>query len=178
MTGGAVPEFKEEGVAAMGEAWLDLLLRALAVVHYKFLWKIKNFMWLMLNNNILTNDKLIRRGWTRNEQCNLCSENETVDHILFRCSLARFILQEVYAALNIQRCPVGTEDPFREWIMSSPAKQHKLILCGSALLLCYGRFGRLTILHAFVSCSVVSLRGLFLPQHLVNSAEGLRAIKT
>jgi len=53
--------------------------------------KIKTFMWLIKHNAILTKDNLIKRKWRGDPQYRFCSEPETVNHLFFECSMARFI---------------------------------------------------------------------------------------
>jgi hypothetical protein len=53
--------------------------------------KIKIFMWLVENNSILTRDNLSRRGWQGDQRCAFCLENESIIHLYFDCSMARYI---------------------------------------------------------------------------------------
>lgn len=73
-------------------------------------------MWLMLKNSIMTKDNLLRRGWTGSEQCHFCSGDETVDHLLFQCALAKLIWQTVVCVMGFARAPVGAADMAGEWI--------------------------------------------------------------
>lgn len=56
-------------------------------INNSFIWKakvplkIKIFMWLLENNNILTKDNLIRRNWKGDKFCAFCNEEETIDHL-------------------------------------------------------------------------------------------------
>lgn len=118
---------------------LYLQLKAGCMVGYRFLWqlklplKIKIFLWLMLKNSILTKDNLLRRGWAGCEQCHFCLAKETVDHLFFRCTAARFIWQVVICALGITRAPANTSDMFDAWFYSFAAGQRKLMFwcsCG------------------------------------------------
>jgi zinc-binding in reverse transcriptase len=47
--------------------------------------KIKNFMWLVVQNKILTKDNLIKRGWCGSELCTMFSNQETVVHLFVTC---------------------------------------------------------------------------------------------
>lgn len=49
-------------------------------------------MWLLSNNKILTKYNLIRKKWTRDPLCVLCSQYlETVNHLFLQC----FKIQQV-----------------------------------------------------------------------------------
>ena len=94
--------------------------------------KVRVFMWLMLKNSILKKDNLARRGWTRSKQCHLCGHDESVEHLVFQCSLARLIWQVVIFALYLGRPPDGATDLMTTWMYRFPRSQHKLLLSGSA----------------------------------------------
>lgn len=115
---------------------LYLQLRATATVHYKGIWdiknplKVKNFIWLMVKNSVLTKDNLLRRGWHGSAQCLFCCRDETVDHLLFTCPLAKFAWQVVMFAYQLVMPPESTTDFLGNWLASFPVDQHKLVLCG------------------------------------------------
>lgn len=58
---------------------------------YTTLWKtkiplkIKIFMWLVKEGKILTKDNLAKKGWTGNQSCHFCNDNETIDHLFVTC---------------------------------------------------------------------------------------------
>ena len=43
--------------------------------------KIKIFLWLVLNNAILTKDNILKRRWQGDPSCYFCSQAETVNHL-------------------------------------------------------------------------------------------------
>ena len=52
--------------------------------------KIKNFLWRLLNGSIAVEDRLRTRGLKNADGCLLCgSESETINHVMFQCSLSR-----------------------------------------------------------------------------------------
>jgi hypothetical protein len=57
--------------------------------YFKKIWKskipnkIKIFMWLVVNDAILTKDNMIRRKWQGDLKCYFCSMNESAPHLLF-----------------------------------------------------------------------------------------------
>lgn len=73
------------------------LKRAQVPYPYKFLWntkvplKIKFFLWLVSRGSILTRDVLKARLGKDNGTCLFCARQESIDHLLFSCSLARYI---------------------------------------------------------------------------------------
>jgi hypothetical protein len=119
---------------------LYLQLRAEGSFPQKFLWKIKIpmkvriFLCEVLKNRILTKDNLLKRGWTGNDQCQFCSEKETVNHLLFGCGLAKLTWQVVLCAFQLVRPPDRVDDLFVGWIKSFPKSQRNLVLCGARAL--------------------------------------------
>jgi len=67
--------------------------------------KIKNFLWLVMNNAILTKDNLIKRKWVGSPQCHFCDEDETVSHLLFQCSMARAVWAVVAHSIKANNVP-------------------------------------------------------------------------
>ena len=53
--------------------------------------KIKIFLWLIEQNVILTKDNLVKRKWQGDVRCCFCPENESINHLFFDCSMARYI---------------------------------------------------------------------------------------
>ena len=115
-------------------------LRSGGVFPHIFMWKlkvplkVKVFMWLMIKDRILTRNNLTKRGWTGNTQCHFCATEETVDHLIFQCSLAKMIWQIVVCALDLPRAPVGVDDMLNGWLDAFPTNQKKLVLGGCAAI--------------------------------------------
>jgi hypothetical protein len=57
----------------------------------KLRYKIKIFVWLMENNAVLTKDNMIKRKWIGDAKCQLCDDLESVNHLFFKCVIARVI---------------------------------------------------------------------------------------
>ncbi|KAG8059118.1 hypothetical protein GUJ93_ZPchr0002g26060 [Zizania palustris] len=53
--------------------------------------KVKVFTWLMLKDRIQVGDQLRRMNWRGDPHCKLCGLDETVDHLIFECGLARML---------------------------------------------------------------------------------------
>ncbi len=55
---------------------------------------VKVFGWLLLKRRLLTNDNLLKRGWSGDTECVLCGEQtETLDHLFLFCQTTRGLLQ-------------------------------------------------------------------------------------
>lgn len=53
------------------------------------------FIWLMLNNKILTIDNLMKRGWNKVNRCILCKRRtKTVSHIFSDCQHTQRVRQQ------------------------------------------------------------------------------------
>ena len=76
--------------------------------------KIKIFMWLVEKNSILTRDNLTRRGWHGDKRCNFCLENESVNHLFFDCSMARYVWSLVAYVVGTD-CRPCSFDQFWLW---------------------------------------------------------------
>ena len=72
----------------------------------------------MIKKSILTKDNLIKRSWTVNEECHFCGINESVDHIMFHCNLAKFVWQVVVCAFDLTRPPNAVTDMLGCWLHS------------------------------------------------------------
>ena len=63
--------------------------------HFKHIWKakmpykIKIFMWLVENNDILIKDNLLRRHWVGDPTCSFCHDTESIEHLFFQCPIAK-----------------------------------------------------------------------------------------
>ena len=76
-------------------------------------------MWLIYNNAILTKDNLIKRKWVEDERCSFCCEPETISHLLFECTMAKYVWSLVAVALGACWRPTSLEQ-FWVWIKKIP----------------------------------------------------------
>jgi len=53
--------------------------------------KVKIFMWLTLQNSILTKDNLLKRKWKGSPACAFCQEEESVKHLFFECPVIKYV---------------------------------------------------------------------------------------
>jgi hypothetical protein len=117
---------------------LYLQLRAVGSFPQNFLWKtkipikVRIFLWLMINCSVLTKNNLLRRGWTGDSHCHFCSKEESIDHLLFSCALAKLIWQVILCAFQLVRPQENTSDLFGNWIKSFPKNQMQLVMCGAS----------------------------------------------
>ena len=72
--------------------------------------KIKFFLWQIENDRLPTASALKKRGWRGSHLCCLCGRKEDVNHVLFRCSMARFIWCGVREALAGKNIPTSWKD--------------------------------------------------------------------
>jgi len=60
---------------------------------WNFIWD-SDLLWLVLENNILTWDNGLKRGWIGPNRCSLCkSEMEYVHHLFIQCPFAHHVWQ-------------------------------------------------------------------------------------
>ena len=94
-----------------------------AVAPWRRLWKswapakCKLFLWLAIRNRCWTADRLAKRGLPHPTHCPLCDqEDETVQHLLTTCVLAREFWSRILAPLGQQdRTPTRREKSFADW---------------------------------------------------------------
>jgi hypothetical protein len=106
-----------------------------------FLWKtrlphkIKVFLWLVLHNKILTRDNLRKRSWKGPLNYVFCGLSESIDHLLFQCSVARFMWRIIQTALDLTSVPYNVENIFGPWINSFSKNERNLVLfgCGAVI---------------------------------------------
>jgi hypothetical protein len=67
--------------------------------------KIKIFLWLLLNNVILTKDNLIKRKWIGDPTCYFCDQDESVSHLFFHCSTAKAVWAIVAHCIGANNIP-------------------------------------------------------------------------
>jgi hypothetical protein len=79
--------------------------------YHKTIWKgkipakIKIFLWLIMNNAILTEDNMIRRQWKGSPTCYFCEQDESISHLLFQCSCAKAVWEVVAHCIGADNIP-------------------------------------------------------------------------
>lgn len=51
----------------------------------------KIFVWLTLQDSILTKDNLIKRKWKGSPACALCQDTESINHLMFHCLVVKYV---------------------------------------------------------------------------------------
>ena len=94
--------------------------------------KIKIFLWLAFHNSVLTKDVLIKRGWKgKDSKCCICNELESLDHMFFHCSLAKFIWGVIRCATGLVDVPTHFQD-VSAWVMKFSTKERNIVAVGVA----------------------------------------------
>jgi hypothetical protein len=108
--------------------------------------KVKVFTWLVSKNCILTKGNMLKRGWTANTECHFYSVEETMNHLLFECTFARFVWQMVTCAFDLVRPLESSEDMLGVWIHSflAPLRKNALVV----VLQCAGPYGKQEMMPA------------------------------
>ena len=92
--------------------------------------KCKFFLWLAIRNRCWTSDRLAKRGLPHPDKCPLCDqEDETVQHLLTSCVVARQVWFRVLAPLNLVEAVLRQhEGSFADWwhkTIRRVSKEHK-----------------------------------------------------
>ena len=79
--------------------------------------KCKIFLWLAIRNRCWTADRLAKRGAAHPDKYLLCDqEEETIQHLLTSCVVARQVWFNLFAPLNLSgSVPRQNESSFAEW---------------------------------------------------------------
>jgi hypothetical protein len=88
-----------------------------------------------MHKKILTKDNLFKKKWKGNLDCTFCGFPESIDHLFFQCSVARFTWRIVYSALGLISIPNNVDDLFGAWINSFNRTEKNLVLfgCGAVI---------------------------------------------
>lgn len=73
-------------------------------------------MWLVLSNNILTKDNLVRIGWTGSKACPFYGMDESIDHLFMQYSISIMAWNILKCAFNFMDVVVDNiHDLFNIW---------------------------------------------------------------
>jgi hypothetical protein len=81
--------------------------------------KIQIFLWLVLNNAILTKDNMIKRKWQGNPACYFCDQNESASHLLFHCNIAKAVWATFVTCIGANDIPSSIDRCwlwFEKWL--------------------------------------------------------------
>jgi hypothetical protein len=117
--------------------YLALIDNGMASQMHKQIWrlkvpfKIKNFMWYMKKEVVLTKDNLAWRHWDGSKQCSFCLHNETIQHMFFDCYYARFLWGLTQIVFNLPP-PHNIQHMFNTWSNQVGGKLRWQILAGAS----------------------------------------------
>jgi hypothetical protein len=97
--------------------------------------RIKVFLWYLKKCVTLTKDNLARRNWNGDTSCCFCHSLETIQHLFFDCSHAKFLWRAEHLMFRISP-PRSIGDLFNRWSKICRNK-HNLLLLTAASALCW-----------------------------------------
>lgn len=98
--------------------------------------KIKIYMWLVLQDAILTKDNLIKRKWKGDTKCAFCPEKESVTHLFFECPSAKYVWSLLAFSLGTD-CRPGDFNQYNFWIQKTLPQCPSMHFVGLAAV-CWG----------------------------------------
>lgn len=91
--------------------------------------KIKFFLWQIFNNKLQIGQSLIRRGWKGTGNCYVCDNiAETLDHIFFKCVLARLIWAILKEVFKWESVPYSLKEFSESWLQGKGPLPNRLIM--------------------------------------------------
>ena len=81
-----------------------------------------------------TADKLKKKGWKGKGKCILCGVDESLNHVIFSCVLARFAWICVKEVLSWERIPISLDDFQMNWLDRIRANAYNITLFSFAAL--------------------------------------------
>jgi hypothetical protein len=81
------------------------------------LWKLKiplRFEWYLGRGVVLTKDNLAKRNWQGSQLCTFCNQDETTNHLFFRCRFAKSVWSAIQLASALYR-PCSVTNIFGNW---------------------------------------------------------------
>jgi hypothetical protein len=90
--------------------------------------KIKFFLWQMFHNKLQVAGTLVKRGWRGNMSCCLCDCVETVNHLLFKCHLAKLVWSMLQNIFELDFCPRSLEDLSIIWLQGKGPLPNRLVM--------------------------------------------------
>lgn len=72
-------------------------------------------MWLVERNSILTKDNLTRKKWKGDKKCAFCNEEETIEHLFFKCDVSGYVWSIVAWTVGA-RCRPESIEQYKLWI--------------------------------------------------------------
>jgi hypothetical protein len=91
-------------------------------VAFKTASKSEKLFWLVIRNRFHIVDNLGRKKWKGSKLCQLCNEEESVDHLLFRCHIAVLMWTVVKDGLEWSKRPRSVQDFSENFVTNLGAK--------------------------------------------------------
>jgi hypothetical protein len=82
----------------------------------------------VFHNKLQVSENLVKRGWKGDKGCCLCDNMETIDHLLFRCHLAKLIWGLLREIFSLGACPTSLEDLSVTWLQGKGPMPSKLVM--------------------------------------------------
>lgn len=79
--------------------------------------KIKFFLWQVFNNKLQVAQNLVKKGWKGNINYCVCGCLESIDHIFFKCHLAKYIWSFIKEVCQLNSYPTSLDDFNSTWLM-------------------------------------------------------------
>jgi hypothetical protein len=90
--------------------------------------KIKFFLWQVFHNKLQVSGNLVKRGWKGNKGCCLCASVENIDHLFFKCHLAKFVWGLLMNVFSLESCPASLEILSVTWLQGKGPLPSRLML--------------------------------------------------
>lgn len=94
---------------------------------------------MVLRNKILIKDNLRKRNGQGPVDCVFYGIAESIDHLFFKCLMARYVWRLIQVSLNITCIPSNIDDLFGVWMRNFKKKNTNMILSSVVGLSC-GQF--------------------------------------
>ena len=79
----------------------------------------------------LTKDNLLKRGWNGDSKCMFCREDESIIHLFFECSMAKYVWSMVAMVVGGD-CRPSSFDQFWYWVKIFMPRAEKFHMVGLA----------------------------------------------
>jgi hypothetical protein len=76
----------------------------------------QTFLWQLLNNKLQVPVNLAKKGWKGSILCCLCGCLENIDHIFFKCHLAKLVWEIITEVFHLTSYPTSWEDFYGSWL--------------------------------------------------------------
>ena len=131
-------KLSRSGVFSVKSMYADLINtgtipRTVHIWKVKVPLKIKVFMWFVHKGVILTKDNLVKRKWEGSKRCCFCDQDETIEHLFIKCSLAKLLWRTIHVTFNITP-PLTISHLFDNWLAGVEPKSAAHIRVGACAL--------------------------------------------